>query len=69
MSKLDWEKQKKAEQPKEKRWLGNRSKVLLAYANGTKNEQARILKLIDAYKGKPDFTLDNLKSLIKGKQK
>ena len=34
-----------------------------------KATSAEIQKLIDAYKGKPDFTLDNLKSLIKGKQK
>lgn len=35
------------------------------WAQGAEYEQTRILGLIDRYKGKPDFTLDNLKSLIK----
>jgi hypothetical protein len=46
MSKFDWEKRRKAEQPKEKRRVSNRSKVLAAYANGSKNERERIIKLL-----------------------
>jgi hypothetical protein len=46
MSKLNWEKRRKAEQPKEKRRPSNRSKVLSAYANGSKNERERIIKLL-----------------------
>jgi hypothetical protein len=39
------------------------------YANGAYDERLRILELVDAYKGKPDFTLENLKSLIAGPSK
>jgi hypothetical protein len=40
----------------------------IAFNQGAQREQERILKLIDTYKGKPDFTLANLKSLIKAGQ-
>jgi hypothetical protein len=48
VSKLDWEKRKKVEQPKEKRRLSNCSKVLKAYENGTKRERERIIKLLES---------------------
>lgn len=41
----------------------------LAYDQGIKAEQERILNIIDNYRGKPDFTLANLISLIKAAQK
>jgi hypothetical protein len=39
------------------------------YANGAYDERLRILEAVDTYKSKPDFTLENLKSLITGDQK
>jgi hypothetical protein len=47
MSRFDWEKQNRAEQPKEKRRLSNRAKVLKAYENGAKRERARIVQLLE----------------------
>lgn len=46
MTKLNWEKANKAEKPREKRRISNRTKVLAAYANGTQRERERIIKLI-----------------------
>ena len=36
---------------------------------GIKQERERIVELVNEYKNKPDFTFDNLLSLIKGEQK
>ena len=47
MSKLNWEKQNKAELPKLKRRESQRTKVLKAYENGAKLERERIIKLLD----------------------
>jgi len=47
MSKLDWEKQNKAERPKQKRRESQRTKILKAYENGTKRERERITKLLN----------------------
>jgi hypothetical protein len=47
VSKLNWEKQNKAEQPKEKRKVSNRTKVLKAYQNGASRERERIIKLVE----------------------
>lgn len=37
--------------------------------HGRFSEQKRIMQLIGEYENKPDFTLDNLRALIKGEQK
>jgi hypothetical protein len=39
------------------------------YLAGAYDERLRILDIADAYKGKPDFTLANLRSLIQQEQK
>ena len=49
MSKLNWEKQNKAELPKLKRRESQRTKVLKAYENGAKRERERIIKLLENY--------------------
>ena len=46
MSKLNWEKQNKAELPKLKRRESQITKVLRAYENGAKLERERIIKLL-----------------------
>lgn len=77
MSRFDWEKQNKVEQPKQKRPLSNRSKVLTAYENGTKRERERIVRLIETLDlqyvpdGVQDFIAGDaldLINLIKGRQ-
>ena len=37
--------------------------------HGKFTQQDRIIKLINEYENKPDFTFENLKALIKGEQK
>lgn len=64
MSRLDWEKRNKVEQPKEKRRLSNRSKVLKAYENGTKRERERIIKLLGDYAQKELERLRNPKTKV-----
>ena len=50
MAKLNWEKQKKVEQPKAKRKRLDREKVTKAYSNGSKNERQRIIQIIEKRK-------------------
>ncbi len=78
MSKLNWEKQNKLEQPKERRRRLDREKVTKAYANGAKNERERIIKLLESTLGigldleTTDFrdtVIKNAVKLIKGEQK
>lgn len=47
MKKLNWEKANRAEKPKEKRRLSNRTKVLAAYENGAKREQDQIIQKLN----------------------
>lgn len=47
MSKLNWEKQNKAEQPKEIKKRNFQNKVFAAYQNGTTRERDRIIKVIE----------------------
>jgi hypothetical protein len=47
MTKLNWEKRNRIELPKQKRRESQRTKILKAYANGSKNERERIIKLIE----------------------
>jgi hypothetical protein len=65
MSKLDWEKQNKAELPKLKRRESQRTKVLKAYENGAKRERQRIIKLLEEDADNNYYALQ----LIKGEQK
>jgi hypothetical protein len=65
MTKLNWEKANKAEKPKEKRRISNRTKVLAAYANGTQRERERIIKLIEVNMSGRDSWLTVIQ-LIKG---
>jgi hypothetical protein len=39
------------------------------YDWGWEDGGLQVIKLIETYQGKPDFTLDNLKSLIRGDKK
>jgi len=57
VSKLNWEKRNKAEAPKVIKRNVHRGKVIQGYANGAKNEQARIIKLFSKHYG--DFDLSN----------
>jgi acyl-CoA reductase-like NAD-dependent aldehyde dehydrogenase len=68
MTKLNWEKANKAEKPKEKRRISNRTKVLAAYANGTERERERIIKLIQENMSGRDSWLSVIQ-LIKGEGK
>ena len=65
MSKLDWEKQNKAELPKLKRRESQRTKVLKAYENGAKLERQRIIKLLEEDADNNYYALQQ----IKGEQK
>jgi len=77
MSKLNWEKQNKAELPKLKRRESQRTKVLKAYENGAKRERERIINLLEksalnAYHSDPVTMNDGILAciaLIKGEQK
>ena len=40
--------------------------ILDVWNEADAHTEERFIKLIDDYKGKPDFTLENLKSLIQG---
>jgi hypothetical protein len=66
MSRLNWEKQNKAELPKLKRRESQRTKVLKAYENGVKRERERIIKL---FKDTDSVMGDWAIALIKGEQK
>ena len=47
MSKLNWEKQNKAELPKEQKKRNYQNKIFAAYENGTTRECDRIVKAIE----------------------
>jgi hypothetical protein len=70
VSKLNWEKQNKAELPKLKRRESQRTKVLKAYENGAKRERERIIKLLEeVLQFDSEDEKRNLFALIKGEQK
>jgi len=67
MTRLNWEKQNKLEQQKERRRRLDREKVTKAYANGAKNERERIIQLV---KGELPLVLqERFIELIKGEQR
>ena len=47
MTKLNWEKANRTRKPKQRRKVTDRSKVIKAYENGSKNERARILNILE----------------------
>jgi hypothetical protein len=47
MTRLNWEKQNRAELPKLKRRESQRTKILKAYENGAKREREHIVRLLE----------------------
>jgi hypothetical protein len=78
MTRLNWEKQNRAELPKLKRRESQRTKILKAYENGAKREREHIVRLLTAEMERIEQWTDypatnalaNIRAeLIKGEQK